>query len=326
MNQLSVVVPAYKAENWIGRTLQSISDQSVPAEILVVEDGVFDNTQSVVAEFDNIQLITLGENQGVGHARNAGLMQASGELVLFLDSDDLVEGEFLAGALAAYQKTRPNMVLAPWRFDGKPIDVGIIYKAPTTDILGALCAWLEGDKSMWSWPGRIFWDRRFLQKINGWNEQIPKREDDEMLVRGLLQADSLGVSETGTGIYWLHDSDIRRSVYKSDLNSYCVGTILDMIDGYLPHYDAARRQRLRLALGRRSYDRAYEDYCHYANDRGEYWVKRARDYGLSGHLGSRPHRVVSSILGLGRKFRLSRALHRVVDPVVYGVRSKPIER
>ena len=91
--RVSVVVPAYNAGRWIGRTLKSVQEQSVSdLEIIVVDDGSTDETARIVREFQkNDPRIVLIEqaNGGVAKARNAGIAAARSDFVAPLDGDDL---------------------------------------------------------------------------------------------------------------------------------------------------------------------------------------------------------------------------------------------
>lgn len=103
---ISVIVPVYNVEKYVGRCLTSIINQSYTnLEIIVVNDGSTDNSFSVCKEYaakDNrIKLITQ-ENRGLSGARNTGLRHYTGEYVTFVDSDDWIHRnmiEFLYNVL-----------------------------------------------------------------------------------------------------------------------------------------------------------------------------------------------------------------------------------
>lgn len=92
MYKLSVIVPAYNCEKYVSRCIESILSQTgAKIEIIVVNDGSTDNTLDVLKNFgDEIKLITI-ENSGVSTARNVGLENATGDFVMFVDSDDTLE-------------------------------------------------------------------------------------------------------------------------------------------------------------------------------------------------------------------------------------------
>ena len=93
--QVSVVIPVYQAESFIGSTLASIAVQTrLPDEVVVVDDGSTDRTVEVVRAFSlehtelNIRLVR-ASHCGPGAARNRGVQMANGTWIAFLDSDDL---------------------------------------------------------------------------------------------------------------------------------------------------------------------------------------------------------------------------------------------
>ena len=91
---LSVIVPNYNKQYFIGECLESILNQSLaPDEIIVVDDCSTDGSVAVIKEYEkkhkNIKGIYLTENGGVSHARNCGLQIATSKYVTFTDSDDI---------------------------------------------------------------------------------------------------------------------------------------------------------------------------------------------------------------------------------------------
>lgn len=86
---VSVIIPTYNSINTINETLQSVRNQTYRNyEIVVVDDGSTDDTVELLRTFDDIILVTQ-TNQGVSAARNRGVKEAKGDLIAFLDSDDL---------------------------------------------------------------------------------------------------------------------------------------------------------------------------------------------------------------------------------------------
>jgi len=98
---ISLIVGTYNRSARISDTLQSVLDQSLPAdEILVVDDGSTDNTAEFVKEnFPSIRVVTK-KNGGTSSARNCGAANAKGDWLVFLDHDDLL----LPNALAELQR------------------------------------------------------------------------------------------------------------------------------------------------------------------------------------------------------------------------------
>ena len=92
--KLSIVIPAYNVEQYVGRCLDSIFNQQIETdmlEVIVVNDGSKDGTEDIIKQYasQHPNLIYISqENQGQSVARNNGLKQASGDLIWYVDSDD----------------------------------------------------------------------------------------------------------------------------------------------------------------------------------------------------------------------------------------------
>lgn len=101
MPKYSIVVPTYNVENYIEKCLRSILAQDFEDyEIIVVNDGSTDESaivvEKMVSEYPNRIRLISQENKGLGGARNTGIQEASGEYILFIDSDDTVSEKLLS--------------------------------------------------------------------------------------------------------------------------------------------------------------------------------------------------------------------------------------
>src|SRR3990167_8813307 len=96
--RVSVIVPNYNYEKYIGRAIRSLLSQNFPIEdreIIVVDDGSTDHSLKALEPYRHrIEMITL-PHRGPGDACNAGFRRATGEYVVRVDSDDYVNADFL---------------------------------------------------------------------------------------------------------------------------------------------------------------------------------------------------------------------------------------
>ncbi|EJB8349319.1 glycosyltransferase family 2 protein [Vibrio cholerae] len=94
---ISIIIPAYNAESYIGNAIRSCLDTEEDVEIIVINDGSSDTTKTAVEAFLGDQRVKLINkvNEGVAKARNVALDISSGKYVLFLDADDY----FVNGAI-----------------------------------------------------------------------------------------------------------------------------------------------------------------------------------------------------------------------------------
>ena len=106
---ISVVLPIYNVENYIEKCLASLLRQDYKDyELILVNDGSKDKSISLAKEFlkgkDVSWCVVDKENGGLASARNAGLRQADGDYVVFIDTDDVVSEDFLSTLLKEMQE------------------------------------------------------------------------------------------------------------------------------------------------------------------------------------------------------------------------------
>lgn len=117
MIELSVVVPVYNVEKYLAKCLDSLVKQDLDHyEIIVVNDGTKDNSQTIIDEYVNkyptIIKSFIKENGGLSSARNYGIKKASGKYLTFLDSDDYIEAGLYKKMLAIANKDDLDLVVA----------------------------------------------------------------------------------------------------------------------------------------------------------------------------------------------------------------------
>lgn len=95
MHKVAVIVPAYNAEKYVGKCIESVLAQSLTDfELIVVDDGSSDSTQEIVSEFaksDSRVRLLEQCNSYAGVARNNGFAESSSEYAYFLDADDFID-------------------------------------------------------------------------------------------------------------------------------------------------------------------------------------------------------------------------------------------
>jgi glycosyltransferase involved in cell wall biosynthesis len=117
---VSILIPAYNAEDWIADTIRSAVAQTWPrTEIIVVNDGSRDRTDEVARRFagKNVSVATK-ENQGAAATRNYALKLSQGDYIQWLDADDLLGADKIERQLAAVGETgdRRTLLSCPWAY------------------------------------------------------------------------------------------------------------------------------------------------------------------------------------------------------------------
>lgn len=119
--KISVILPVYNGEPFLQECLESIINQTVPPdEILVIDDGSNDLSKSIIDKFEGVTYI-FQENAGVAAARNLGIKRANGDLIAFIDQDDLWISTSLEDRLDAFTKNQSNRIVIgkqQWFLDG----------------------------------------------------------------------------------------------------------------------------------------------------------------------------------------------------------------
>lgn len=130
---VSVIIPAYNSEKTIERAIFSIISQTyVDFELIIVDDGSTDNTLEICNRYanmyKNIHVISNEKNVGVGISRKIGFDNSSGDLVTFLDSDDMFLANFLEINVNLIINNNADMVYSSYRniySDGRIEDFNI---------------------------------------------------------------------------------------------------------------------------------------------------------------------------------------------------------
>jgi glycosyltransferase involved in cell wall biosynthesis len=117
---VSILIPAYNAEEWIAFTIQSAIEQAWQRkEIIVVNDGSRDRTAEVARRFESKQVVVVStENQGAAAARNKALSLSQGNYIQWLDADDLLAPDKIERQLAALKESENRRILlsSAWAF------------------------------------------------------------------------------------------------------------------------------------------------------------------------------------------------------------------
>ncbi|HXL57272.1 MAG TPA: glycosyltransferase [Chitinophagaceae bacterium] len=117
---VSVIMPAYNAEKFIAESINSVIAQTYKHwELIVIDDGSEDNTKLIINEFINKESrikYVYQANGKQGKARNKGIGIANGELIAFLDSDDIWKPKMLEKQVDLITKTGSDLVFSDIKF------------------------------------------------------------------------------------------------------------------------------------------------------------------------------------------------------------------
>ncbi len=116
MELISVIVPVYNVESYIGRCLDSLISQTYDElEIICVDDASTDNSLNICIEFaakdPRIRVIEKDENSGVSATRNVGLVNSSGRYISFVDPDDWIDVTMYQKMIDTLKKREADMIV-----------------------------------------------------------------------------------------------------------------------------------------------------------------------------------------------------------------------
>lgn len=111
---ISIIIPMYNAEKFIGRLLNCLKEQTYKnLEIIIVNDGSTDNSLEIAKKYKKedkrINIVDI-ENNGVGNARNVGIKGATGRYTTFLDADDYIEHNMYEKIIKKMEETNVELL------------------------------------------------------------------------------------------------------------------------------------------------------------------------------------------------------------------------
>jgi glycosyltransferase involved in cell wall biosynthesis len=199
MNDLvSILIPAYNAEKYIGQTIKSALDQTWPQkEIIIVDDGSTDSTFEIAKRFQsrNVKVITQN-NTGACGARNMAFRLSQGNYIQWLDADDILAPEKISNQLkngsnenttkivftAAFGTFFYNTKRANFRENGLWQDL-----SPVDWII------TKFEKNVWMNPTAWLISRRLTELGGAWDERLSGSGDDdgEYILRVVAASESV---------------------------------------------------------------------------------------------------------------------------------------
>lgn len=190
--KVSVLIPCYNAEKYVGETLESVFRQTWPEiEVIVVDDGSTDGSVAAIRDLSrpNLRLIQQA-NRGAAAARNAACSHASGDFVQYLDADDLIEPEKIARQVERLQDAPRCIASAEWgRFHRSPQETQFQEEPVWRDLSPIDWLAVAGTvfPALWLVPMSI------VRAIGPWREDLilNPNDDGEYFTRALQASDRI---------------------------------------------------------------------------------------------------------------------------------------
>ena len=212
---ISAVIPAYNCEQYIARAIDSVLNQTFPAnEIIVIDDGSSDGTVERVRSYgDKVKLIQQ-QNAGASAARNAGIQAATGDWVAFLDADDewlpdtleiqsniLMQKPELVWTTGNYKRCFCKKDYALVQEDPKRVGFFLKGKGFFDDYLDIFTHKIRG------WTGCMMIRRDVLEEVGLFSTDLPRANDIDMWFRVAYRHPQIGFSVEPLAIYHMETGD-----------------------------------------------------------------------------------------------------------------------
>lgn len=237
--KISIIIPIYNVEKYLSRCLESVINQTLlDIEIICVNDGTKDNSIDIVKMYmqqdDRIRLIEK-KNGGLASARNAGMKVATGDIIVFLDSDDYIA---LNACERIYEeklnKNADILVFGSQPFPEIPqIDNWILWNLNCRDVYypefkpAALFDEASGNPFAWD---RAF-SREFLKKNDLWfREDVLFGEDIVFIMEAAPVANGIQFISDKLHFYQCYRAGSLMHVYNKDIERKLEQHVVNMRD------------------------------------------------------------------------------------------------
>ncbi len=202
---VSIIIPAYNAQNYIAETLDSVINQTYSNwEAFVIDDESKDQTISIAKKYisNRLQLIEQ-KNQGACVARNTGLKSAKGKYIQFLDADDIISLDKLEKQIEILESNPEYLAICPSvhfthgenYLEMKPREESE-WIFDTDDTVEFLIRLYGGYGERWMVQTSAWLTPKIIcDKIGNWNEKLLIDQDGEYFARAVLASKGIRTTE-----------------------------------------------------------------------------------------------------------------------------------
>lgn len=216
---ISVIIPVYNSEMYLGSCIKSVINQSYSNfELILVNDGSTDNSGIICNDFASKDIrikVFHKENGGVSSARNYGLENANGVWISFIDSDDFIDRDFLE-SFEISEKTNSQLFISGYSIEDKQNSIVKKKIGCFNDVLFAEIVYkLDKERFLSSIWGKLFQSN--IIKINNifFDENIRFGEDTVFLWNYLLKINTLEINNSIGYHYMKYDTESLTSISNS---------------------------------------------------------------------------------------------------------------
>ena len=202
---ISIIVPIYNTEKYLEKCIDSLINQTYKdLEIILINDGSKDNSDKIVNKYKDSRIKYFKkENEGIGKTRNFGIEKATGDYLMFIDSDDYIAKECCEVFVNVINKTKADIVVSDFY---KDIDGRLEYiKIDDFEVSN-----LKNNSSLLTIinPGpcnKVYKRKLIIENNIKYNEQY-KYEDSPFVIESLIKANKIAKINEGLSYYCIHNN------------------------------------------------------------------------------------------------------------------------
>jgi hypothetical protein len=210
---VSILIPCYNSERWIGHAIESALGQTWPnKQVIVLDDGSTDRSLNVIRRYENHLHWEAGPNRGGGYARDRLLAMADGEWVQYLDADDYLLAEKVTGqAEFVIQHPDVDVVIGPTTLEfwsEQRVRHEQIAISDAHDYWAMLASWKLPQ------TGAPLWRKSAICDVGGWKRDQPCCQEHELYLRLLIGGKKFAYHASGGSIYrqWSDQTVCKRNI------------------------------------------------------------------------------------------------------------------
>ncbi len=245
---VSILIPAYNAEEWIADTLRSAVSQTWPRkEIIVVDDGSTDQTAATASRFasNGVRVITV-KNQGAAAARNHALQLSQGNYIQWLDADDLLAPDKIERQLAALGEVEDKRVLlsSPWAyFNYRPERAHFVPTSLWHDLSPVEWLLRKMGENLHMQTATWLTSRELAEAAGPWDTRLISDDDGEYYCRVLLASNGTRFVPESKVFYRVTSSNRWSYIGTSDKKKTAMVLSMKLHAQYLRSLEESQRVR-----------------------------------------------------------------------------------
>lgn len=222
-NKISIVVPIYNTAEFLERCLDSILVQTYKNfEVLMINDGSTDSSREICekyCKFDSRFRLINQENSGLSESRNRGIREATGDFIVFIDSDDYIIGNHLESNLKFINKFGVDMVISSYYIVKDSEKMNPNFREPNIGTISsekAIEELLDGSFGNYSW--KIFASKNIYTEHNITYPRGRQFEDIATTYKLLANSRKIYMSSKKIYYYFQRENSITHVHNETDLS------------------------------------------------------------------------------------------------------------